>query len=271
MTQGIVKALWFSPTGTTKRIVSEIAKAVVNETGSKLCEVDITLPQKRTEVLAFAKEQLVIFGLPVYAGRVPNVLLEYLYSIKGNGAKVIAVVLYGNRHFDNALIELTEILKQDGFQVIGAGSFIGEHSFSKTLAAGRPDEEDIALARKLAKVAVKRWQDENLVVTNIPGDSSLLEYYRPRKKSGEAIDIRKVKPKVNEKCNKCGSCVTLCPMGSITGGDVKAYQGICIKCGACTKGCPQQARYIDDEGYLYHKRELEKECAEAKKSAIYID
>lgn len=46
-------------------------------------------------------------------------------------------------------------------------------------------------------------------------------------------------------------------MGSIEPEDVKAYRGICIKCGACIKSCPVGARYYEDAGYLYHRRELE--------------
>ena len=271
MTQGVVNALWFSPTGTTRKIVGEIAKEVARRTNAKLREIDITPPQERTKELVFAKDEVVVFGVPVYAGRVPNIILDYLYSIKGNKAKVIAVVLYGNRHFDDALIELTEILKEDGFQVVGAGSFVGEHSFSRTLAAGRPNKEDIVLAKKLAEAVTKHLKSKEVVDVNIPGDGSALKYYQPQRQTGEKIDIRKVKPQVSEACNECGRCVLLCPMGSIVKGNVREYRGICIKCGACTKGCPQQARYIDDEGYLYHKEELEKRYMRDKDSAIYID
>ncbi|MPN11374.1 hypothetical protein SDC9_158675 [bioreactor metagenome] len=73
------------------------------------------------------------------------------------------------------------------------------------------------------------------------------------------IDIRKVKPKTNDKCNNCGICVKVCPMGSISSENVREYTGICIKCGACIKKCPQNAKYYDDENYLYHKKDLEEE------------
>jgi ferredoxin len=46
-------------------------------------------------------------------------------------------------------------------------------------------------------------------------------------------------------------------MGSIVKEDVTKMQGICIKCNACYKKCPNKARYFDDEGYIYHKEELE--------------
>jgi DUF1009 family protein len=89
-------------------------------------------------------------GVPVYAGRVPNVLLKYLNSIIGNAALAIPVVVYGNRNYDDALIELKDILELKGFKVIGGGAFIGEHAFSRTLANNRPDEKDMDIAREFA-------------------------------------------------------------------------------------------------------------------------
>lgn len=52
-----------------------------------------------------------IAAVPVYAGRVPNVLLKYLNSMQGYGAKAVPLVLYGNRDYDDALVELTDILR----------------------------------------------------------------------------------------------------------------------------------------------------------------
>ena len=88
--------------------------------------------QKRAGI--FFRKDIVIVGVPVYAGRVPNVLLKYLNTMSGNGALAIAVVLYGNRNYDDALLELKDILEANGFKVIAGGAFIGEHAFSKTLA-----------------------------------------------------------------------------------------------------------------------------------------
>ena len=49
--------------------------------------------------------------MPVYAGRIPNLLLlKYLTSVKGNDALAVPIVLFGNRNYDDALIELRDIL-----------------------------------------------------------------------------------------------------------------------------------------------------------------
>jgi len=127
--------MYFSATGTTEKIVCKIGEEILGNINSKITinTIDFTLPESRKNEILFNNEDVVIIGVPVYAGRVPNVLLKYLNSIKGNGALAIPVVVYGNRNYDDALIELNDILELNGFNVIAAGAFIGEHSFSKIL------------------------------------------------------------------------------------------------------------------------------------------
>ncbi len=79
----------------------------------------------------------------------PNVLLKYLETVKGDGAAAMPVVTFGNRAFDDSLIELRDILRDNGFRPFAAAAFVGEHSFSTTLAAGRPDVDDLRWRRNL--------------------------------------------------------------------------------------------------------------------------
>lgn len=266
-----VIAAYFSPTGTTQKTVRHIAGAIGERVGLSVETADFTLPEAREQELTVQPWDIVVFGVPVYAGRVPNVLLKYLHTIKGNKAYAVPVVLYGNRSFDDALAELKGILTDCGFSIAGAGAFVGEHAFSKILAAGRPDQEDLQLAVALAQKICDKWlQDKMEEAVEVPGMWPSPGYYQPRNQKGNAIDIRKVKPCVNDACDGCGLCVKICPMGSIDSADVQKYNGICIKCGACIKGCPQEARYYEDAGYLYHKQELEEGLKQRAPSAIWF-
>lgn len=271
MSQKQVRAAYFSATDTTKRVAVFLADRLAELTGTGPAKepFDFTLPEIRTEAASFSAEEIVVFGVPVYAGRVPNVLLKYLDTVKGNGAWAIPVVLYGNRNYDDGLIELQNILEKDGFHTVAAAAFIGEHSFSRVLAAGRPDDRDFALAEAFAQGTADKlktlWEKEldggGIDWTSKPlrvkGETPLRGYYQPRDRKGNPVDIRKVLPKTGPSCTHCGLCAALCPMGSIDPQDVSLYKGICIKCGACVKKCPQNARYYDDAGYLYHQHELE--------------
>ncbi|WP_068964727.1 EFR1 family ferrodoxin [Desulfosporosinus sp. BG] len=269
----MTNAMYFSPTGTTKKVVSGIIKKISENIGGEtpINYIDFTLPSVRTNPVSFSEQDIVIIGVPVYAGRVPNVLLNYLNSIIGNNALAIPVVVYGNRNYDDALIELKDILESNGFKVIAAGAFIGEHSFSTTLAKNRPDEKDMAVVDDFAKqIHTKITIQVEFQTIVVEGNQPYRKHYMPKNKEGSLVDIRKVAPKTNSNCNDCKLCVNVCPMGSIDGEDVSKFNGICIKCGACIKKCPTQAKYYDNEDYLRHKQELEIEFAFRREPELFI-
>ncbi|MBE6066890.1 MAG: ferredoxin [Clostridium lundense] len=268
-----INTIYFSATGTTKKIVCEIASKFSNNTNATLDinTVDFTLPPAREESVTFTKDDVVIVGLPVYAGRVPNVLLKYLNSAKGNGALAVAVVVYGNRNYDDALIELIDILELNDFKVIGAAAFIGEHSFSKILAKDRPDQKDMSIANDFAdKIYAQMATEGEFQPIVVNGNKPYRKYYMPRNKEGISVDIRKVTPKTNSNCINCKLCASICPMGSIDNNDVSKLNGICIKCGACVKKCPTNAKYYDDKDYLRHKEELEIDYAYRREPELFL-
>ena len=262
-----VHAVWFSATGTTKKVVTQTADIIARDLGVPCQTFSFNLPAAREDELAFSPGDLVVFGLPVYAGRVPNLLLPYVRDkVKGNGALAVPVVLYGNRNFDDGLMELRNVLRDNGFHPVAAGAFVGEHAFSRILGAGRPDGEDTALAEELAhKTAdkVKSLTEPPAQAVEVEGCDPIRPYYTPRDRHGEPIkDFLKAKPVTDpDKCVRCGLCARICPMGSIDPNDVSNVTGKCIKCCACVKNCPTGAKYFDHEGYLYHQHELEDQYA----------
>ncbi len=267
-----VWAVFFSPTGTTRKIVTAIAESIANRVTVGYDEFDFTLPEARKTGRDFYRDDLIVFGVPVYAGRVPNVLLKYLDTLKGNSAIAIPVVLFGNRHYDDALIELRDILEKDGFHTIAAAAFVGEHSFSTIIAGGRPDAADMAIAGEFAdKVAGRLASISPAMPVNVPGNPyPYMKYYQPRDAAGNPMDIRKVKPLTGEDCNDCKICTQVCPMGSINYDNVRESNGICIKCCACIKKCPLHARYFDDGNYLYHKQELEERLTGRVEPELFV-
>lgn len=253
-----LRAVYFSPTGGTKKIVNALADVLTSALSLPRNDYDFTLPAAREGTPDFAADQLLLFALPVYAGRLPNVMLPWLKKLEGNGATAVAVVVYGNRNFDDALIELRDLLTTAQFQVVGGGAFVAEHAFSTVLAAGRPDEEDLQCVQQFGKDILEKLAREDFVSPNVPGVPYPHDgYYQPRDRAGNPVDIRKVTPRTNDKCIDCKICAQVCPMGSISYEDVSILTGICIKCCACEKKCPVDAKYFDDPAYLYHKEELE--------------
>ena len=257
-----VWAVYFSGTGTTEKVVNSLANAVAEGLGAQRKDYCFNQPKARQTELTFAPDDLVVLGVPVYAGRVPNLIMPYIKDmIHGNGALAVPVVLYGNRNFDDGLMELRNLLRDNGFHPMAAAAVVGEHSFSTILGAGRPDTEDMALVAKLADEAAKKVQalTEAPEAVAVEGCDPIRPYYTPRDRNGEPIrDFLKAKPATHaDKCVKCGLCAKLCPMGSIDFEDFSNVAGKCIKCCACVKNCPTGAKYFDHEGYLYHQHELE--------------
>lgn len=269
-----IYAVYFSATGTTEKIVTRIAEGLSQKLEIPVQYIDFTLPSIREKTIQFTKEDLVIFGTPVYAGRVPNVLLPFLKEkVQGNHALAVPVVLYGNRNYDDALIELRNILEENKFHTIAGGAFIGEHSFSYTLAANRPDSKDFNIADEFSeKIAtyLSHAEETPKEPVLVKGENPIRPYYTPRDRKGNPVNILKVKPMTKESCSQCGICAKVCPMGSISQEDASIINGICIKCGACVKKCPEGAKFYDDEKYLYHQHELEDEFSRRAEPEVFL-
>lgn len=265
-----VHALFFSPTLTTRKVTESIARGCAERLNKVAGSIDVTTPANRQETPSFTPSDLVVFGIPVYIGRVPNLIREFFASIKGNGAIGVPVAVYGNRAYDDALLELKDIMEENGFKCIAGAAFIGEHSFSTTLGGGRPNAEDLETAYKFGEeiaAAVPQYTGKRL---QVPGNYPY-KFFDARNSQNKGIDIRKVHPLTDDsKCNRCGLCATLCPMGSINPADPADITGKCIKCCACIKRCPSGAKYFTDPTYLEHKEILEKNfTTPAKKPEIF--
>ena len=121
-----IKRVWkifFSATGTTEKIASVVAGCLGASCGTQVFAYDFTLPKARGSFPELCETDLVVFGCPTYAGRLPNLLLKYLDTIAGNGAFAIPLVTFGNRAFDNSLAELSVLLESHGFHSIAAAAF----------------------------------------------------------------------------------------------------------------------------------------------------
>ena len=184
--------------------------------------------------------------------------------MNGNGALGIPVAVYGNRAYDDGLIELRDIMAEDRFRLIAAAAFVGEHTFSYILGGGRPDTKDLEIAKKFAAKIAEKVR----LIDNFPEEPGTIEvpgtpfpysgFYKATDTDKKSVDIRKVLPKTDvTKCTQCGECAMICSMGAISTSDCQEITGKCIKCGACIKRCPQGAKYFDDPQYLSHLKLLE--------------
>lgn len=216
---------YFSPTGTTY----SIAKTIAEGTGCPVAEMDLSDPNCSAEL---SENTVLLASAPVYGGRIPAVALERISRLKGTGQKAVAVVVYGNREFDDALLELKNALTSNGFQVVAGAAFIAEHSIVRSIAAGRPDEKDRAIARKFGADIIEKL--DALKDVTVPGNDPYV-----------AVKPSPFHPKANETCAQCGLCAEKCPVGAILMEDPsQTLDNICINCMRCVQVCPVQARAL---------------------------
>lgn len=251
----MITAMYFSPTKTTKKITEAVAEGI-GEFGS----IDLTNPLARKMRYMYGEEDILVLGYPVYGGRIPNVLMDVLGKLTGEKTKVVIIGVYGNRAYEDALIEAQDLLSERGFRVIAAGAFIGEHSYTDKVATARPDMKDLEMAKGFGKQISEKLAKGDITTPEIPGN-------RPYK---DGMPNMPFVPQVTENCNSCGACIKVCPVQAIDKNNPHVTNDQCILCCACIKSCPKNAKYFDAEPIKKIVMMLESKCAERKEPEMFL-
>ncbi len=263
-----INMCFYSPTGTTRQIISAIA-AGTGVDPLKIIENNLTFPEHQDSIIEIEPDDLIILGGPVYAGQIAAEAHNRLEKIRFHNNPAVLVAVYGNRHYDDALIDFREMATRFGLRPIAAAAFIGEHSYSTRdfpVAKGRPDNDDKNAARDFG-----RQVSEKLSEYNTPGDFPDLKLpgtdpLPPRRQIGKSH--AETAP---NKCIKCGICETVCPTGAIY--FKKGYQTDaerCTICCACVKACKRKARIIISEHIPALRQKLASEHSERRAPEFFF-
>jgi len=258
--------IYFSPTKTTEAVVTKLAGQL---SSNKLSNINITKSDFAFDPSDFNDESISVIGMPVYAGRLPLDAVVRFLNIDGKGSKAVVVVVYGNREFDDALLELTELAQKANFEVIAAAAFIGEHSYSTTgkpVAANRPDADDLSKVDELAnaiKTKIESSSADCLInIEQIPGHRPFVDR-KQRPALAPETDL--------SNCTLCGVCVESCPTDAIRiENKVLTDPEKCIWCCACVKQCPEQARTFDHEIIQGIRERLYNNCSQRKEPQFFL-
>ncbi len=252
-------AVYFSPTYTTKNTVRQIAGVV----SGSVTEFDITDNFADMDGLNFNGNDFVIIGIPVYSGRVPELAKNIIMKMKGNNTPIALVATYGNRHYDDALLELKTITQSNGFVVVAAAAFVTEHSVVQKYGKGRPNNEDVKVINTFGESVKNKlniWDISNHTDLKIPGNLNYRKYM--------SIPI---KPHVSSKCIKCGLCAEKCPAGAIPADSPNMTdKSKCVTCVRCVRLCPQKARSFYGFEKLMAEVSLYGKCKTEKQPEIFI-
>ncbi len=261
--------IFFSPTGTTRQVLSAIAAGIAP---AEIRGCDLTPPENR-ENFNFTlqeKDEIVLMGIPVYEELIPDIVTECLNKIEGKGRPIVLVAVYGNVGYGTCLKDMNDWALKAGFKVIAAAAFIGEHSFSHKglpLAEGRPDTHDLRLAKAFGKDIAEKISQKDISVPQISGKKLLMARVLP--KNSERIFSRVPDPDM-KKCTRCMRCMNVCPSGAIDPGSLKIDPTKCLHCFACVRVCAPEARKIVLKLKLLSKNALKFQTKVRKEPDIFI-
>lgn len=251
-----VHLIYFSPAYSTRKIVRLIGESI----SQPFTEYDIT--QGLDSDLLFTENDFVVFAMPVYAGRIPHYATKYIEKVKGNNTLASVVCVYGNRDYDDALLELQDITEQNGFNVISGAAFIARHSIFPSVAENRPDAEDMEIIKEFAYKtnAILNEKEAEYNKIGIKGN-------RPYKVPGKIPFV----PKVSKKCNSCGTCVKLCPAEAIPKENPKTTdKKLCVICARCINVCPQNARQFGGLIYKIANNQFRSKFANRREAELFF-
>jgi len=247
-----VQTLFFSPTKTTEQVVTTLSHAF----DKPVRKINITSKANREKSYQFDPTNLAIIGVPVYAGRIPEIMETYFKTLEGNNTPTVIIALYGNRDYDDALLEMRDILNAQNFNIIAAGAFIGQHSYTREVGNNRPDGKDLEVVMAFAKDILEKLKNNtNDELLFVKGNHP----YRERK-NGETFA-----PETSNMCIHCCLCATDCPVQVIDYDDVAQIDADnCLHCCRCIQVCPTQAKKFEHPYVKGLTRQLIANCGDIR-------
>jgi len=242
-----VTVVYFSPTGTTKKIAEAIALGLHAE---KTEYIDITGPTERNNIKRAIHSDILVLGFPVYEEHIPDEVRKYLRSASVKVHASVLFCVYGNVAFGKSLREAYGIMKSKQAPAISLGAFIGEHSFATNevpIGVNRPDNVDLEQGKKLGVISALRYDKQEFIKErDVPENMLLAGRFIPR----NSVKWVSIAPAVHmDLCTKCNLCIKKCPMGAIHK-DFSINERECIRCYACVRVCKVEARKIRYKGNM---------------------
>ena len=190
----------FSPTGGTERA----AELLLRPWGTEAVLIDLTDAAADYRQYHFGPEDICLAAVPSYGGRVPEIAVTRLAQMTGGGARAMLLAVYGNRAYEDTLLELKDTLTAAGFRPIAAAAAVAEHSIMRQFGAGRPDAADERMLAGFGQRIKQVLDEDDAAELRVPGSKPYRDY------GGVPFT-----PKAGKRCTTCGLCAAKCPVGDV--------------------------------------------------------
>lgn len=227
--------LYFSGTGNSRYV----AKRIEEISGDELISIGQKI--KSGDYNAIRSEKPFVFVGPVYAGRLPCVMEEYIRKVNFSGTPKTYFVgtcaatpwvtvqyvekLCGEKEF--SLLGFNSVVMPQGY--IAGGGTQPKAVNDKILKEAEP---------KIIKIA-ETIRDVQILPKEQPGKAIMSKVLNPIMYS---IMISAKGFTVTDKCTDCGKCERRCPLNNVKIVNGKPVWGKeCTHCMACIAGCPAEA------------------------------
>ena len=254
-----VYKVYFSATYTTRKVVDAIAGVLCDN----VVDCDVT-SQSLAESIEMDRGDVLVIGMPVYGGRIPECALQSIAQLNGNGAPAIISCVYGNRDYDDALLELRNEVEARGFKIVSASAFVARHSIFTQTAKDRPNDDDMS---EVAEFAIR----SKAIIESLDDFSQLQQIVVKGNESYKVFNQLPIYPSADEKCVKCGVCASKCPVGAISAENPQVTDELkCLACGRCIIECAVGARDFSGEFFEARAVKFQDAFSAPRKNEMYF-
>jgi len=245
--------IYFSPSGSTGKIVNEIAK-------------NFQMDMENYDLLSFDSnknfdDELVVIGMPVFDGRIPEIARKRLENMKGNNTKAIVVLNYGNIDYGDALLELTELLKENNFNIVGICTTVSQHSLFNEVGSNRPDSYDLKMINEFSHKIIEKLESGVENELFVSGQKPFVGYTN----HNYTVDCDE------NLCIECNDCFYTCPEEAIPEENpMTTNMNDCTRCSTCISVCPENARSFGGDFYESQKDYAISNFTDRKDAEFYL-
>ena len=222
----------YSPTGHTLKALKALSKPFGEGE-----IIDLCAPKGKFVARTLKKDDLLFCAVPSYSGRMPAVAAKRLERITGDAAGAVLLVCYGNRAYEDTLLEMGDLLSEKGFRIIAGCAAVTEHSVCRKVSPGRPGKKDLAELEGFGEKIREKIQKGSFREVKLPGK-------RPYKAAKAHFPF--VPERIKRACTQCGLCRNLCPSGAINSA-LETDAEACTSCLKCIALCPEGARQLPEQ------------------------